>query len=540
MRYLLGLGVCCLVATLNGFGKMPPPHLAGNGDATRLIVDGKPFIMIAGELHNSSASDPEYFTRALEKTAKLNVNTVLAPVSWELFEPEEGRFDNTLIDHMIREARARRLKLVILWFGSWKNGVSSYAPEWVKRDTARFPRARGSSNRNVKDVLSTLSPSCRDADAQAFAALMRRIRKTDTRHTVIAVQVENEMGIRPEIRDLSETADAAYRQPVPPELIAHLTRHRGTLHPVLAKRWESAGHRTAGTWEEVFGTGADSEELFSVWHYARYTQAIAAAGKREYPLPLFVNAWLPDPNGKPGNYPSGGPVAHVHDIWRAAAPDIDLFAPDIYLNTFKEVCADFTRNGNPLLIPEAHRGDDMAARAYWAFGHHAALCFAPFGIESVSEDHPVTRAYAILRQLAPLIGDAQGTGRLAAFYQQQDGDTPQRVTLGDWRFRVTAIKGAERNGRSGAILIQTAPDELIIAGHGFELAKDGFAEPFGRSGAILSVEMGHIENGAFIPELRLNGDESGANNVARVPAFASNLFLDPTLPRILRVRMYRY
>ena len=540
MRHLLCLGVCCLAAALNGFGKEAMPHLARNGDATQLIVDGKPFIMIAGELHNSSASDPAYLTRALDKTASLNANTVLAPVSWELFEPEEGRFDNTLVDHMIREARARQLKLVILWFGSWKNGVSSYAPEWVLRDTARFPRARGSSNRNVKDVLSTHSDACRDADTKAFAALMRRIRKVDTRHTVIAVQVENEMGIRPEIRDLSETADAAYRQPVPAELMEHLARHRDALHPVLAKRWETGGFRTAGAWEEVFGGGAGAEELFSVWHYARYTQTIAAAGKREHPLPLFVNAWLPDPGGKPGNYPSGGPVVHVHDIWRAAAPDIDIFAPDIYLNTFKEVCADFTRNGNPLLIPEAHRGDDMAARAYWAFGHHGALCFAPFGIESVDAAHPVTRAYAILRQLVPLIGAAQGTGRLAAFYQQQDGDAPQRVTLGDWRFRVSAIKGAEHNGRSGAILIQTAPDELIIAGHGFELGRDGLTDPAGRSGAISSVEMGRVENGAFIPELRLNGDESGANNVARVPAFASNLFLDPTMPRILRVRMYRY
>jgi hypothetical protein len=108
------------------------------------------------------------------------------------------------------------MRLVLLWFGSWKNGVSSYAPEWVKRDTVRFPRAKGSSNRNTKDILSTLSDANRQADARAFAALMRRLREIDgRRHTVILIQVENEVGIKPEPRDLSEAADAAFAVPCP-------------------------------------------------------------------------------------------------------------------------------------------------------------------------------------------------------------------------------------------------------------------------------------------------------------------------------------
>ncbi|MDR2849923.1 MAG: beta-galactosidase, partial [Verrucomicrobiota bacterium] len=245
MRHWSHVWVCCLGAVLGGFAKDEIPHLVRTGDATRLIVDGKPFIMIAGEVHNSSMSAPGYLTRVFEKAAKLRVNTVLAPVAWEQFEPEEGRFDSTLIDRMIREARAHRLRLVVLWFGSWKNGSSSYAPEWVKRDTARFPRALGSSNRNVKDILSTFSTAGRDADARAFAALMRHIRKVDARHTVITVQVENEMGIRPEFRDQSEVADAAYRQPVPAELMAYLADHRATLHPALLQRWEAGGFRAA-------------------------------------------------------------------------------------------------------------------------------------------------------------------------------------------------------------------------------------------------------------------------------------------------------
>ena len=519
------------------------PHLQKKGVATQLIVDGAPFIMLGGEVHNSSSASLDYMAKVWPKLKALNLNTVLAPVSWEQFEPEEGRFDTSRVDGLVKQARRHGLKLVILWFGSWKNGVSSYAPEWVKRDTARFPRAQGSSNRNTKDILSTLSDANRAADARAFAALMRRLRAIDGRqHTVIMMQVENEVGIKPELRDLSEAADAAFQAEVPKELIDSLTAHRASLHPELLKRWESGGCRTAGTWPEVFGGTPGADEVFSAWHYARYINSIVHEGKKEYPLPMFVNAWLPSPQGKLGNYPTGGPVAHMQDVWRAAAPEVDAFAPDIYLPDFKGVCAEFMRNGNPLLIPEARRDEDASARAYWTFGRQHGLCFSPFGIESVAEDHPLKDTYALLAQMTPLIGAAQGTDKMTAVFQQDAGsEKPEAsVTVGEWNVLVKFLKeGLPKNGKAAALIIQTAAEEFIVAGQGVEVGF-GARTPGPRQTNILSVEMGRFEKSSFVSELRLNGDETGANYRARIPPNPSNLFLDPAKPRILRVRVYRH
>lgn len=519
------------------------PHLQKKGVATQLIVDGAPFIMLGGEVHNSSSASLDYMAKVWPKLKALNLNTVLAPVSWEQFEPEEGRFDTSRVDGLVKQARRHGLKLVILWFGSWKNGVSSYAPEWVKRDTARFPRAQGSSNRNTKDILSTLSDANRAADARAFAALMRRLRAIDGRqHTVIMMQVENEVGIKPELRDLSEAADAAFQAEVPKELIDSLTAHRASLHPELLKRWESGGCRTAGTWPEVFGGTPGADEVFSAWHYARYINSIVHEGKKEYPLPMFVNAWLPSPQGKLGNYPTGGPVAHMQDVWRAAAPEVDAFAPDIYLPDFKGVCAEFMRNGNPLLIPEARRDEDASARAYWTFGRQHGLCFSPFGIESVAEDHPLKDTYALLAQMTPLIGAAQGTDKMTAVFQQDAGsEKPEAsVTVGEWNVLVKFLKeGLPKNGKAAALIIQTAAEEFIVAGQGVEVGF-GARTPGPRQTNILSVEMGRFEKSSFVSELRLNGDETGANYRARIPPNPSNLFLDPAQPRILRVRVYRH
>jgi hypothetical protein len=541
-----------LAGPLAAFAEIP--HLKKTGNATQLIVDGKPFIMIAGEAHNSSASDLDYMERVFAKfggwnTNKgstlsslsyaspygLNANTVLAPIAWEQFEPAEGKFDYTLIDCMVKSARKHNLKVVVLWFGSWKNGVSSYAPEWVKKDSKRFPEARNKAG-SYKTLLSTLSDANRDADAKAFAALLRRIRKIDEgKNTVIMVQVENEIGIRPELRDYSQEATAAYTGSVPKPLMDYLSAHKAALHPELLKRWEAGGFRTDGTWEEVFGGYPGADEVFSVWHYARYVEAVTAAGKREHPLPMYVNAWLPAPDGQLGNYPCGGPVEHMLEVWRAAAPSIDFFAPDIYLGTFKEICLQYTRDGNPLMIPEHSRDDDVAAKAYWTFGRHHGLCFAPFGFESFAPNHPIAAAYGILNQLMPLIGAAQGTPRLnAVFCQSNEQPTQERIQMDGWTFLARAEAGKkEHNGRGGAIIIQTGADEFIVAGHDFTLQAEG-------NNRFLSVEMGSVVNGVFKPELRLNGDESGANWQVRHPAFSSNHFLEPTRPRIFRFRLFRY
>ena len=515
------------------------PHLHRQGRATQLIVDGKPLVLLAGELHNSSASGVEYLAEIWPHLKTLGLNAVLAPVSWELLEPQEGRFDFTLPDALIDLARKHDQRLVLLWFGSWKNGVSSYAPGWVLSDTVRFPRAKGSSRQNTKDMLSTLGENNLHADAAAFARLLRHLKDVDgQRHTVVMIQVENEIGIKPETRDLSDQATRAYQSPVPAELLDALVKHKTDLHPVLLERWTKSGCATQGDWSAVFGGGPEAEEVFSAWHYARYVDQVAAAGRAEYGLPMYVNAWLA---GKLGTYPTGGPVAHMHDVWRAAAPHVDLMAPDIYVGEFKETCAAYTRADNPLFIPEASGDPEAAGRAFWAIAQHQAIGFAPFGIESLRADHPLAATYAVLRQLLPAIIESHGTGRIAGIYRQANEPNPGPIDLGDYTVQVTYESRLPAGHRPVAgLVVQTGPDEFLVAGYGFGCQFHA-KTPGPRQTHIRSVELGRFDaTGSWRHELWLNGDESGANNVARIPPFLVNTRLGTDRPMILRVKTYRH
>ena len=296
------------------------PHLKKQGTAMQLIVDGKPLLVLGGELHNSSSSSLAYMKPIWPKLAEMHLNTVLTPLSWELIEPQEGKFDFTIVDGLIRDARKNNLRLVFLWFGSWKNCMSCYAPDWVKTDLLRFPRAQSGDGKAL-EILSPFSQANCDADARVFAALLSHLRQIDgQRHTVIMVQVENEIGMIPEARDHSAAANDLFFKPAPRELLDYLAQHKDTLIPEFRRVWENAGFKTSGTWEEVFGTGIATEEIFMAWHFARYTDRVAAAGKTEYPLPMYVNAALIRPNYKPGQYASAGPLPHLMDVWRAGRP----------------------------------------------------------------------------------------------------------------------------------------------------------------------------------------------------------------------------
>src|SRR3982751_607396 len=165
------------------------PHLEKRDHITQLIVNEKPFLILGGELHNSSTSGFAYMQPIWEQMKRKNLNTVIAPVYWELIEPQEGKFDFSLVDSMIYGARKQNLHLVILWFASWKNGYSMYAPEWVKTDTERFPRVKNKKG-EFSVVLSALSEASMKADAKAFKTLMQHIRLVDEKYqTVIMAQI---------------------------------------------------------------------------------------------------------------------------------------------------------------------------------------------------------------------------------------------------------------------------------------------------------------------------------------------------------------
>ena len=496
------------------------PHLRKQGSATQLVVDGRPFLVRGGELHNSSASSLEYLRPFWERLLSLNLNTVLAPVYWELLEPREGAFDFSLVDGLIREARRHDLRLILLWFGSWKNGMSSYVPGWVKRDYRRFPRARLADGRSV-EVLSTLSDANLQADADAFVALMRHLRAVDgAEHTVLMVQVENEVGILGDSRDRSDAANAALSAPVPPELLDWLQGHGNDLAPELAARWAASGQRTSGSWSEVFGevsgNNAEADEIFMAWRYATYVDRVAAAGKAEYPLPMFVNAWLSNPYQKPGDWPSGGPLPRVHDLWRVGAPHVDMIAPDIYQSNFQEWCQRYAERGNPLFIPEMRRGEDGARGVFLAVGQYDAIGTSPFAVDSIEspETSPFARIHAALRQVAPLVLEHQGKGKMVGFLLDAEHPSARRE-LGGYELEIML------DGEGWGLIVAEGDDSFVGVGSGFRV---GFHQHAGAAGAssaarvgIVAVDEGEYRAGRWVPGRRLNGDETAQGQWWRFP-----------------------
>ena len=520
------------------------PMLRKQGTATQLIVNGKPMLLIAGELGNSSASSAEYMAPHWPKLRAMNLNTVLAPVSWELIEPREGQFDWSSLDTMLRSARANDLKLVILWFGAWKNSMSTYVPSWVKRDQARFPRAALPSGEGV-EILSAFAPATLTADARAYAAMMAHLKAVDGKDaTVVMVQVENEIGMLPVARDHGPLAEAAFRQPVPKMLTDYLVAHRATLVPEMQRMWVDRGAKTQGSWEELFGPGNAAAEVFTAWHYARFADALTVAGKAAYPLPMFVNVALNRPGRAPGEYPSGGPLPHLLDVWKAGGPAIDLLAPDIYFPNFVDIVARYKRPDNPLFIPEAHNADraDVPANAFFAFGKHDAIGFGPFSIESIDgAPSALGDAYATLGQLAPHILAAQGLGRMSGFkpralYDETVVYEPVTETIGNYRFTV-AFADIQRPvptpeiGSYGGMIIQTGPEDYLIAGQGITVT----FQPVGDGPALAGID--HAWEGKFdaggrwVSGRLLNGDQTHQGRHIKLPSGKY---------QIQKVRLYRY
>ena len=268
----------------------PLPRLQKNGSAIQLMVDDRPWIALGGEVHNSAPSSSAFMAPVWERLASQNLNTVVTPAYWELVEPEEGRFDFSLVDDQIREARKRDMRIVLLWFGALKNAKSTYAPAWVRADRTRFPRAviRSREGRYAKmeRPLSVFDDAVVQADAKAFSRLMEHLARTDPEHTVIAVQVENEAGLLGDSRDRSSVAEKAWRGPVPAPLMAHLARNKGKLEPSLEALWARGGYRKTGSWAEVFGSDWQAEELFMAWGVGRLVETVGSAGQKRLPLPI--------------------------------------------------------------------------------------------------------------------------------------------------------------------------------------------------------------------------------------------------------------
>ncbi|MFK7980019.1 MAG: beta-galactosidase, partial [Saprospiraceae bacterium] len=306
-----------ILLTLVGFQNLAAqnnlPRLEKIGNRYQLVVNESPFLMLGGELGNSTASTMRSMKPVWSKLKAMHLNTLLIPIYWELLEPVEGQFDYQLLDELILEARRQDFKLVLLWFGSWKNSMSSHVPAWVKLDQQRFPRAK-SADGISQEILSPFSENNLYADLRAYQKIMERIRQIDAGYqTVILMQPENEIGMLPSARDYHPLATEKFQAVIPNDLMDYLGHNKAQLNPEFAAMWAKNGHKTAGTWESVFGKGLHTEEIFMAYYFAKYVNEISKAGKAIYALPTFVNAALNRPGTKPGDYPSAGPLPHILD-----------------------------------------------------------------------------------------------------------------------------------------------------------------------------------------------------------------------------------
>ncbi|WP_268225276.1 GH35 family beta-galactosidase [Sinomicrobium oceani] len=502
------------------------PELTARGERKILVVKDQPFLILGGELGNSSASDMCYMENIWPKIKKMNLNTLLTPVYWELTEPQEGKFNFELIDNLIRDARKHDVKLVLLWFGSWKNSMSCYAPVWVKKNARRFPRAVSKEGEG-QEILSPFARENLEADKKAFVALMNHLRKTDGgEQTVIMVQVENEIGMLPDARDHSAEANRFFKQAVPDELITYMKNNRDELAPSLRTRWESNGSSWRGSWEEIFGKGLDTDEIFMAWYFARYADEVAKAGKEAYPLPMFVNAALNRPGVRPGDYPSGGPLPHLIDIWKAAAPQIDFLSPDFYNPRFRYWNDLYTREDNPLFIPEIRFEPSVGAKAFYAIGHYHAMGFSPFSIESTEhpEEENIGKVYELLRQLSPEIQQNVGSRDMRGVWLSKS-EAVDTLHFGDYTLvaKHDHILGwspeakAEEWPESGALIIRKGPGKFIIAGTGVVVTFLSRSKNAPQAG-ISRIDEGKYENGSWKPGRRMNGDQSHQGRHLRIPA----------------------
>ena len=545
----------------------PIAHLEKRGAATQLIVDGKPFLALAGELTNTAASSPEHMKAVWPNLVTVGLNTVLAPMAWAWIEPQEGKFDFTFADDIIQDARANNMRIAWLWFGSWKNGLTNFAPAWVVSNQDRFPRAQLAGGKTV-EVLSTLRDANRNADAKAFAAFMRHIREGDSpARTTIMVQLENEVGLLGDSRDRSALANQAFAQPVPKELTDYLQAHKDSLLPETLKVWGAAGAKTSGTWEQVFGVGkGKADEVFMAWNYSRYVGKVAEAGKAEYPVPMYVNAWIVQPEDKgPGDYPSGGPQDHMHDIWRAGGPRIDILAPDIYLPNFSELATRYSRSGNTLFVPESSANAGGAANAFFAIGQCKAIGYSAMGIDQAARlvvlrpgtgpaadlpadltTLPFPKAYKVLGQLSPLILDRETANAVGAAWLNRSNQMTD-LNLGGYKVNVNLT----RNRRAPdvipdigyAIVIASGQDEFFVAGNDVQVTFLP-TTPGAPIAGLARVEAGRFEKGAWVVTRLLEGDdcvlEYDQAKAAAANQSGSGLRFPHDGPTIQRVKLYRY
>ncbi|KAI0158392.1 glycoside hydrolase superfamily [Pestalotiopsis sp. NC0098] len=525
------------------------PHLVRNENGIQLIVKGKPFLMLSGELHNSSLSSAKFMSQVWPAMKAQLINTLVGSVSWEMIEPEEGKFDFSELDEILKGARQHSMHLVLLWFGTYKNGISTYVPGWVKKDVKRFPRVHVLEAGGVKRTMEMLSPLSKEgcaADSKALAALMGHLKEVDSEeNTVVMVQVENETGLLGDSRDRSSIAEEAFQQPVPPALLKHLTTTE--LHPRFKERFADKlaavkDIEKSYSWETIFGDGVPANEAFMAHHISTYVGKVAAAAKAVYNIPLYTNTWLnfDDPSAldltdlpvvvgggaEAGIYPSGGPCPHVQDIWRHNAPALDFLAPDLYFHGYEGVCRDYTAyDDNPLFIPEQRRDESGARRVWLAYATYSALGTCPFGIDTGAE--VVGREYKLLAQTKDYLLNSRPEQRMGFFFDELPASGPPKgqekwtKVFGDVEVIIERAFVFGKAGPGAGMVIQLGDGSsarFLVVGRGFNIHFKSQVKGATFTGILDAREKEYDAETNSLKTLRVfNGDETRSGEFLIMP-----------------------
>jgi hypothetical protein len=527
LRVLVISGLVFLLGAEIGWcqsNKESMPQIIEKDGRHALLVDGQPFFMLGGQAHNSSAW-PGMMPQVWHAVKTMNANTLEIPIYWEQIEPQPGKFDFSLVDTLLKQGREHNVRLVLLWFATWKNGSSHYMPEWMKHDPVKYPVITG-RNGQLVDSPSPHTQAGMEADAKAFAAVMGHLKNADPQHTVIMVQVENEPGAWGSVRDYSSIAQKLFEGQVPAELLKPAVL-KALNKPVVSK----------GTWQEVFGEDAD--EYFHAWSVAHYIGYVAAAGKAVYPLPLYVNAALRDPltNPKASTYESGGATDNVIPIWKAAAPAIDLLAPDIYLSgsaTILKVIELYNRHDNTLFVPETGSNAEYAKFLYTVLAQ-GGIGFSPFGIddngqrateeETAARLGPLAQEYAMAEPMMRELAKWSFEGKIKSVVERED-HAEQTIDLGSWQAIVSFGASGRRTVQTNehpigkAMVVQLGENEFVLIGSLCHFTFKPLGANAGKAWQYLKVEEGRYEKGSFKLLCIRNGDETdwGGPRIGAVPA----------------------
>ena len=523
-----------------------------SGKNAVLKVDGHPFFMRAGELHNSTCSDIGYLDGKWDDLVGMNLNTVIATASWELVEPMEGQFDFSHVDAIIHGAEQHNMKVVLIWFATFKNPFMTYAPSWVKGDNRRFPHAIAPDGRTL-ELPSLYDDNIIEADKKAYLALLRHLKETDAKRTIIALQIGNEPGLNSPTRDSSEPANRAWKADIPACIIDYLVKNRQTLQPDIKAAWEKNGCKRKGNWEEVFGkslTANDgtnpilylTEHLFTAYGSARYLEALSSANATG------------SVNSRGRSMGNGCSIPDFFDIYMAVAPSLDMLTPNSYGQNFDEICKAFAYNSNPLLIPECTMS---AVRPFYLIGEWNGLGYSPFGIDDHHAGTPAGKmladTYSLIGKMKKMISANLNSNCMRGVFIYTDkpvqeiemgdyiitfkhettdeiGETMLRILGGEKAYE-TFLKQKEevKPFEAAALIIQTGKNEFYIAGGGginatFRMKENKQAH-FCDFDYIYEGSIN--EEGNFIKGRLLNGDEQAA-------------FIRENQIGILKVKLYHF